>query len=313
MEHGTDALHRSHSFSDWSSFEPEDVMFGAELIEGKTQQDLSGKNDFMIFQRFWDEKKSTNKFWEDLEQQTSTKEPTRILVVAPSQYVDPFLDKKHRGVLELARLKNFPFKKPDCFRTPTSTFIPSSDSISIVLVFNKESMFRDPFDWSTFKADLLKWAEGLDLPISIPHLTNSLFLERVQPGHRPRRQAIPNEINSNIYRFFDPHSPVVNEETHLKVCGIDAQNAHLINKINKQNRCLSVLGILPSHLRILTRNSIKEHEKALTDISKTLFWKGYAIWTKRKVSIADYGKILLVLNGKYTRGKSKSQKLKRES
>jgi hypothetical protein len=151
-------------------------------------------------------------------------------------------------------------------------------------------MFRDPFDWSTFKADLLKWAEGLDLPISIPHLTNSLFLERVQPGHRPRRQAIPNEINSNIYRFFDPHSPVVNEEAHLKVCGIDAQNAHLINKINKQNRCLSVLGILPSHLRILTRNSIKEYEKALTDISKTLFWKGYAIWTKRKVLIADYWK-----------------------
>jgi hypothetical protein len=72
--------------------------------------------------------------------------------------------------------------------------------------------------------------------------------------------------------------------------GIDAQNAHLINKINKQNRCLSVLGILPSHLRILTRNSIKEYDKALTDISKTLFWKGYAIWTKRKVLIADYWK-----------------------
>jgi hypothetical protein len=53
---------------------------------------------------------------------------------------------------------------------------------------------------------------------------------------------------------------------------------------------LSGLGILPSHLRILTRNSIKEYEKALTDISKTLFWKGYAIWTKRKVLIADYWK-----------------------
>ena len=96
--------------------------------------------------------------------------------------MDPFLDTKHRGVLELARLKNFPFKKPDCFRTPNSTFIPSLDSISIVLVFNKESIFRDPFDWSAFKGDLLKWAEGLDLPISIPHLTNSLFLERLQPG-----------------------------------------------------------------------------------------------------------------------------------
>ena len=84
-------------------------------------------------------------------------------------------------------------------------------------------MFRDPFDWSAFNGDLLKRAEGLDLPISIPHLTNSLFLERVQPVHTARRQALPNEINSNIYRFFDPHTPVVNEETHLKVCGIDAK------------------------------------------------------------------------------------------
>ena len=33
--------------------------------------------------------------------------------MAPSQYVEPFLDKKHRGALELARVKNFPFKKPD--------------------------------------------------------------------------------------------------------------------------------------------------------------------------------------------------------
>ena len=73
-----------------------------------------------------------------------------------------------------------------------------------------------------------------------------------------------------------------------------------------------VLGILPSQLRILTRNSIKEYEKALTDISKTLFWKGYAIWTKRKTLIADYCKILLVMNGKYTRAKSKYQKEKRK-
>ena len=297
MEYGTDPLHRSHSFPEWSSSEPEDATFGATLIEGKTpkanffKQDLSGKNVFMIFDRIWDEKQSTNKlFWEDLERQISTKEPTRILVVAPSQYVDLFLDKKHRGVLELARVKNFSFEKPDSFRTPsTIAFIPSLD-ISIVLVLNKESMFRDPFDWSVFKGDLLKWSEGLDLPISTPHLTNSLFLERLQPGHRARRQVIPNEINSNIYHFFDPHAPVVNEETHLKVCGIDAQNAHLINKINQQNRCLSVLGILPSHLRILARNSVKEHEEALSDISKTLFWKGYAIWTKRKALIADYWK-----------------------
>ena len=89
---------------------------------------LSGKNVFIVFDRIWDEKKSVNKFWEDLERQIFTKAPTRVLVVAPSQYVEPFLDKKHRGALELARVKNFPFKKPDSFRTPSTTaFIPSLD------------------------------------------------------------------------------------------------------------------------------------------------------------------------------------------
>ena len=61
MEYGTDPLHRSHSFPEWSSSEPEDATFGATLIEGKTpkanffKQDLSGKNVFMIFDRIWDE------------------------------------------------------------------------------------------------------------------------------------------------------------------------------------------------------------------------------------------------------------------
>ena len=38
------------------------------------------------------------------------------------------------------------------------------------------------------------------------------------------------------------------------------------------------------------QESERKHEEALSDISKTLFWKGYAIWTKRKALIADYWK-----------------------
>ena len=123
---------------------------------------------------------------------------------------------------------------------------------------------------------------------------------------------MPNEINSNICRFFDPHAAVVNEETHLKVCGIDAKNAHLINKINQQNRCLSVLGILPS-LRILTRNSVKKHEEAIFYISKTLFWKGYAIWTKRKALIADYWKNIARDEWKVHKSKKQISEHKRET
>jgi hypothetical protein len=125
-EYGTDPLHRTRLISEWSSFEQEDAKFGAQVLEGKTneaklfKQDLSGKNVLMIFHRIWDENKSTCKyFWEELERQISSKEPTRMLVVVPSQYMEPLVEKKRCGFLELARIeKHFPFKSPESFQSP---------------------------------------------------------------------------------------------------------------------------------------------------------------------------------------------------
>src|SRR3569833_1791826 len=36
--------------------------------------------------------------------------------------------------------------------------------------------------------------------------------------------------------------------------------------------------------------TLNEHDDAMLDLSKTLFWKGYSIWKKRKALISDFWK-----------------------
>jgi hypothetical protein len=172
-------------------------------------------------------------------------------------------------------------------------------------------MFRDPIDWPTFKAELLAWSESADLSLSIPRLTDCLFRERLQPNHRTRTQELPKETTCNVYKFFDPHAPIMNESTHLKVSGIDAQSAHIINKINQQNRSLSALGIIPNQLRTLTKNSVNKYEQALSELSQTLFWKGYAIWKRRKALVTDYWKRIARDDWKPYSGKKQTSENKR--
>ena len=80
MEHGTDPLHRSRSFSEWSSFEPEVLEFGA-LKEGKFlqsnffKQDLSGKNVFIVFDRIWTRRNPSISFGKILKDKFSLKHP----------------------------------------------------------------------------------------------------------------------------------------------------------------------------------------------------------------------------------------------
>jgi hypothetical protein len=76
-----------------------------------------------------------------------------------------------------------------------------------------------------------------------------------------------------------------NEEKHLIDCGIPAELARKIDRTNRHEHGLSVLGILPNQLRTILRDSTESRtdaEKAWIDISKTLFWQGYAIWSMRK-------------------------------
>ena len=58
--------------------------------------------------------------------------------------------------------------------------------------------------------------------------------------------------------------------------------AELLRKLNRHPRFLSVLGILPNQLRTLLKESGHENrEVALLDISRTLFFAGFRVWSKR--------------------------------
>jgi hypothetical protein len=175
-------------------------------------------------------------------------------------------------------------------------------------------MFRDPIYWPTLKSDLLACSAGLHLSIQIPQLTDRRFNERLQPSHKARMQTTAKEMKYNhIYQFFNPYSPVENEETHLKAAGIDPQSAHIINTINRHNRSLSALGIIPSQLRTFARNSIPDYDQALLELSKTLFWKGYAIWIRRKTLVADYWKNIAPDDWKHKRQKKLTEKKRKKN
>ena len=67
--------------------------------------------------------------------------------------------------------------------------------------------------------------------------------------------------------------------------------AKLIDKANQHNPCLSILGILPNRLRrVLQFSRHPDPEAALTDLSRTLFFSGFRVWSKRQVLAAQYWK-----------------------
>jgi hypothetical protein len=242
-----------------------------------------------------DEKNAANEgFWKELESQITLKQPTRVAIVTSSQSIKVINGGKCHSFFEIARIeRDFPFMKQDSFKFPRTgdMFNRSRDSISIVLGLNKESMFRDPVDWQSLKTDLIIWSEGIDLLTTIPQSVDHLFTERAPPNHKARPQKVMTvEEKRHIYQFFNPRAIVENEMIHLCTYGIDAQSARLISKINRHNRFLSVLGILPNQLRALTKDKIDDPELALLDLSKTLFWKGYTIWKRRRALITDYWK-----------------------
>ena len=64
---------------------------------------------------------------------------------------------------------------------------------------------------------------------------------------------------------------------------IPTRAAELIRNANRHPCFLGVLGILPNQLRTLLKESGHENrEVALLDISRTLFFAGFRVWTKRQ-------------------------------
>jgi len=100
---------------------------------------------------------------------------------------------------------------------------------------------------------------------------------------------------------------------HLLSQGIPLDLAQMTNKINKHDRNLSMIGILPNQLRtLLKENNGKNCDIAFEDISKELFWQGYRIWQSRNKLMADFWKNIAPDNWKLYQKTTKTPKKLRE-
>ena len=122
-------------------------------------------------------------------------------------------------------------------------------------------MLSDPIDWPSLKNNLRDWADSLHIELSIPDWTDKLFLERAFPSHGPR--AAPSEAHASgcIYRFFDALAPRRNEEKHMIEGGVPADLARLLDRANRHERSLSILGILPNQLSTIMRHSVEKPDE----------------------------------------------------
>ena len=297
--HGlTDSLHVSPLFEEWSSVCPADVSFGAKLwIDANMHQ---GSNVFFFHGP--DDRINTKGLLEVLAESLASKLPTRFVCMVPSQENLP------SNFLELAIIHP---------GAPLYGFIGSKDCLatcpmSIILAANKESLQVDPINWEKF---LSKLAQCLGSEfVSIPHLTDCLFRERVTLQHPPRTLSKqPENVmlkSCFLINFYDAYAAV---EKSLNLNSIPPTAAKLITQMNRFPRFLSLLGILPNQLRtLLKENGYENREEILLDLSRTLFFAGFRIWEKRSKMTSRYWKDIAPENRNMTpvKRKKKSKKEK---
>ena len=112
-----------------------------------------------------------------------------------------------------------------------------------------------------------------------------------------------------MVNFFDKYSPKRPKKLKL----LPPRAAGLIGQINRHPPFLGILGILPNQFRTLLKESGHEHrEDALLDLSRTLFYAGFRIWTKRQLLAKqkwnDIEKIRMYSNSKKKGRKRKYEK-----
>jgi hypothetical protein len=172
--------------------------------------------------------------------------------------------------------------------------------MSILLGCNKESMTIDPIDWENFLDQVRGWSQNWPHDyLKIPPETDALFRERIQLPHSPRalskqplNVSLKSIISLNFYDAFGPKTP-------MRLKSIPSHAAELIRKANQQPCFLSVLGILPNQLRTLLKESGHEsREECLLDISRTLFFSGFKIWSQRQRKNSLYWKEIAPENRK---------------
>jgi hypothetical protein len=182
--------------------------------------------------------------------------------------------------------------------------------MSLILAANKESMAIDPINWEIFTDKLQTWAQnwahGL---LTIPRHTDALFRERTHFHHPPRALS-----NQPLNVFLNSISPINFYDAFAKTStpplpSIPLRAAELIRKANCHPNFLGVLGILPNQLRTLLKESGYEYrEEALLDISRTLFFAGFRIWTKRQHLNSIFWKEIAPENRKIQVSKRKKQR-----
>ena len=281
----TEARHRSPVYPEWCSENPSDAVFGAKI--GFFQQDL-----WTSLVTVWNEEDSGDKLWNHILHSASSKRPTRFVIITSIQLAAQVLSKSNQ-VLELAQIpQGFLPPESDVHRIREPLFAAQADPVSIILVLNKESMLLDPIDWPSLKSDLSNWAAARPGTLLISEHTNNRFRERAATQHR-QRQFVQQQRNSSIYHFFDGQYPCRNETDYLMRAGIPPDFVKLINKVNNHDRLLSVLGIMPNQLREIMKSSLDNWEDAWHDLNKTIFWKGYHPWKKRKALVSHLWKHIL--------------------
>ena len=132
-------------------------------------------------------------------------------------------------------------------------------------------------------------------------------------SYKSREVYHKRDLSRSVYHFFDSHSPRRDEASYLIELGIPSDSAKLINKINKHDRALGVLGVMPNQFRAILKVSLENWEEVWSDVSKTLFWKGYSLWKKRKALVSNLWKSVLPDDWKKSSKKKSTKKIVQES
>src|SRR6185503_1010230 len=149
----------------WCSNNPLDREFGS--LGTFTECHLAGKNIF-AFPDPRDSRVVTNNIISRSRVLIASSCPSRVLLLIPKEFNHDFL--------VIARLQNAPvFGEIHC-----------GCDLVLALAANKESMFRDPVNWSSASARLREWSSQVE----IPPLTDALFRERIVPSHRSRASSL---------------------------------------------------------------------------------------------------------------------------
>ena len=132
-------------------------------------------------------------------------------------------------------------------------------------------------------------------------------------SYKSREVYHKRDLSRSVYHFFDSRSPRRDEASYLIELGIPSDSAKLINKINKHDRALGVLGVMPNQFREILKASLENWKEAWNDMSKTLFWKGYSLWKKRKALVSKLWKSVLPDDWKKSSRKKSKKKIVQES